>query len=271
MLCVLTDLAILLLAAVVGLTPSVRSTTVTVPPHRTQPSVSPVLVEDFSTYTSTANFFANPRGIWVPAEALNANHIVLDETVGYGTSKQSLRYDWPNNGSICGDYQLRPGFLKIPGRLTHVWVEFVVRFATNFTVDAGNGACAKEYKLASLGDYAMGIGRWNVAEMQARQFNVGAPGPDLTIDGSSPAPNSLWDGQPHVFRVEAALGPSGGGILRWWVDGHLRVNQIGFATALSHRVIDIFSPGMNINQGPAISGMHLWWHRIAVYANNPGW
>jgi hypothetical protein len=150
-------------------------------------------------------------------------------------------------------------------------LEFVVRFNTNFTVDAGQSACAKEYKLATLGDYSSGIGRWNIGEMQAGQFNVGAPGSDLTIDSSMPAPKSIWDGQPHVFRVEASLGPNGGGILKWWVDGKLRVNLSNLKTDPSHHVIDIFSPGMNINQGPSISGMQMWWHEISVYSSNPGW
>jgi hypothetical protein len=230
------------------------------------------VVEDFSGYSSSANLLGNAKSLWITSpEGLNTSRISLDQSVGYGSSSQSMRYDWPNNGSTCGDYQIRPGFLKIPGNLTHVWVEFVVRFNKNFTVDAGQTACAKEYKLATLGDYSSGVGRWNVGEMQAGQFNVGAPGADLTIDAASPTPQSLWDGQPHVFRVEAALSSSGGGVLKWWVDGKLRVSKSGFSTDASQHVIDIFSPGMNINQGPSISGMQMWWHRIAVYGSNPGW
>jgi hypothetical protein len=27
----------------------------------------------------------------------------------------------------------------------------------------------------------------------------------------------------------------------------------------------------NMNQGPNIDNMKLWWHRLAVYDENPGW
>jgi hypothetical protein len=231
------------------------------------------LIEDFSTYASTADFLANPRGIWLPVEAKNTNHIVIDRTVGYGNSTQSMRYDWPNNGAQCLDYSIKPGMLRIPGNLTHVWIEFVVRFSTNFSVNAGASGCASEYKLASLGDYSNGVGRWDVPEMQAGQFNLGAPwtNADLTVDKQD-SPSTLWDGQPHVFRIEAELGSgTSTGVLKFWVDGQLRVNKRGFLTTSSHHVIDIFSPGLNLNQGPAIDGMQMWWHRIAIYGDDPGW
>lgn len=242
------------------------------PVDTASPSVAPLVLEDFSTYTSTAQLLANPRGIWATVEAKNTSRITLD-TLSYGASNRSMRYDWPTIGASCQDYSIKPGMLLIPGKLTHVWVEFVVRFSPNFAVNAGASGCGAEYKLASLGDYSHGVGRWNVPEMQADQFNVGAPwvGSDLTIDKII-APSTLWDGKPHVFRIEAALGigkPTG--IFRFWVDGRLHASQTGFTTDPSHQVIDIFGPGLNINQGPSVAGMQMWWHRIAIYATNPGW
>ena len=183
-----------------------------------------------------------------------------------------MRYDWPNNGSTCGDYEIRPGFLSFPSGLTHVWIEFVVRFNKNFTVDAGNSNCAKEYKLAAMGDYKNGIGRWNIPEMQSSRWVTGYPGNDAGFITDTPTPTTLWDGQPHVFRAEAQLGNgSPTGILKFWIDGVLKVDQSGFQTDPTHHVIDIFGPGLNINQGPAISGMQMWWHKIALYTSNPGW
>jgi hypothetical protein len=232
-------------------------------------SGSTAVVEDFSAYSSTSNLLANPRGIWATTEAKNTDHIVLDQSVGYGASTQSMRYDWPNNGAQCLDYAIKPGMLKIPGNLKHVWIEFVVRFSKNFSVNAGASGCASEYKLASLGDYSHGVGRWDIAEMQANQFNADAPGGPFTVV-TTPKPSTLWDGQPHVFRVDAQLG-QGNGALRMWIDGQLVVNQTGLTTTASHQVIDIFGPGLNINQGPGVSGMQMWWHKIAVYSSNPGW
>lgn len=248
------------------------SITLTTAPVVPPPSGSgtPLVLEDFSTYSSTANLLSNPRGVWNTGNALNTSQVVLDATVGYGSSTKSMRYDFPNKGAVCADYGIHPGMVKIPGNQTHVWIEFVVRFATNFTVSAGATGCAQEFKLGAMGDANNGHGRWNIAEMQAGEFVVGYPDADLIIDGASPAPASLWDGQPHVFRAEAALSQNGTGILRWWVDGKLRVNKTGFNTDPSHAVIDYFTPGLNINQGPG-ANMSMWWQKIAVYNTNPGW
>ena len=231
-------------------------------------SVAPTILEDFSTYSSTANFLSNPRGIWkMGVDGSGTDHIVLDQNVGYGASSKSMRYDWPNNASKDQNTTIHPGFLYFPGNLTHVWVEFVVRFNQNFAVNAGWPGGA-EYKLAAMGSYFGSTGRWNVPEMQEYQFVSGWPGNEAGFI-TGPTPKSLWDGQPHVFRVEAKLGPNG--IFKLWIDGTLRVNQSGFVTDPSHKVIDCFGPGLNLNQGPNFAGMQMWWHKIAMWSNDPGW
>lgn len=232
--------------------------------------VTPVLEEDFSTYADTADMLADPRGIWATGEASNTARIALDTTVGYGASDRSMRYDWPNNGVVCSDYGIKPGQMEIPGSLTHVWLEYVVRFSANFAVNAGSGSCAAEYKLAAASDPGA-IGRWNIPEMQAGQWVTGYPNTVAGV-GGAPTPSDLWDGLPHVFRVEMRVSPSGNtGILKFWVDGTLKDNLSGFNTAGGSTVIRWFAPGLNLNQGPAIDNMHLWWHRIRVYNTDPGW
>jgi hypothetical protein len=228
---------------------------------------TPLVVEDFSSYGNTSDLDASSR--WISAEKRGAQYIAIDNTVGYGSSSRSLRYDWPNNGSKAGEITIHPGFLRIPGSQTHVWVEFVARFSPNFAVNAGVANYGAEYKLAALLDYGGGQGRWNVPEMQEGRWVSGYPGNEAGFISSTPTPQSIWDGQPHVFRVEAKLGPSG--IFRFWIDGKIQVDQSGFQTASSHRVIDAFAPGLNLNQGPRVSGMKMWWHRIAVYNSDPGW
>src|SRR4029077_12615392 len=52
----------------------------------------PWLLEDFSSYSSTTNLLADPRGIYSVAEDVySPGEIVLDPTVGYGSSHQSMR------------------------------------------------------------------------------------------------------------------------------------------------------------------------------------
>ena len=230
----------------------------------------PVLLEDFSTYASTAEFLTDPRVIWANGESVNVGKVVLDLTVGYGTSDRSMRYDWPNNNGNCQDYGIRPGRLEIPGNLTHVWVEYVIRFGTTFKVDHGNSGCAKEYKVAFLGD-AAGASRYNVPEMQTGQWVMGYPGNESGYINTSPPPFTLWDGQPHVFRIEAKLSATNDGIFKFWVDGQLVRSVSGFNTDPTQKKINWFTPGANLNQGPNIAGMQEWWHKVSVYATDPGW
>lgn len=238
---------------------------------------TPAVVEDFSSFANTAALLANSDGKWVSSEASGTQNITLDTSVGYGTSTQSMRYDWPNNGPNCGDYTIHPGVLAIPRGHTQVWIEYVVRFSTNFSVDAGATGCAAEYKLGASGDLYGGTQRWNIAEMQAGTFVTGSPnGADLT-GGQNIAqvmPSSLWDGQPHVIRAELKLNDAGqsNGMIKFWVDGQLvRDVENEVTNNGTHVDINYFAPGLNINQGPNVTGMHIWWHKITVYTGDPGW
>lgn len=232
-------------------------------------AVDPVLDEDFSTYTSTADLLADPRVIWATGESANTARIALDASVGYGNSAQSMRYDWPNNGASCLDYSIRPGRLETGG-LTHLWVEAVIRTSANFTVDGGTGGCAKEYKLLFLGD-SSGIERFGI-DWQAGQWVMGYPGNLSGFTPSDVVPSTLWDGDPHVLHVEVRVSPSGGtGIMRVACDDVMLMNETGFDNLSSHEQIDWVTPGANMNQGPNIDNMKLWWHRLAVYDESPGW
>ena len=63
----------------------------------------PWLLEDYSSYTSTSNLLADPRGIYsVGEDVYSSGEIVLDATVGYGSSHQSMRYNFPDRTSEGG-------------------------------------------------------------------------------------------------------------------------------------------------------------------------
>src|SRR5690606_31806813 len=68
--------------------------------------VTPVVVEDFSTYTSTSHMLSDPRGIYVPSEDIRTQHINFDTNIGYGGSRGSMRYDYPQLGSVSEDYTI---------------------------------------------------------------------------------------------------------------------------------------------------------------------
>src|SRR5690348_15403577 len=61
------------------------------------------LLEDFSTYSNTANFLADPRGIYSTAEDEATTQMTLDKSTGVNIDgyalTQSVRYDY--NAPAC--------------------------------------------------------------------------------------------------------------------------------------------------------------------------
>jgi len=54
-----------------------------------------------------------------------------------------------------------------------------------------------------------------------------------------------------------------------WVDGVKHVD-VGNLVDNSTGIWDI-DLGANMNQGPAVAGMHVWWGQVKVWTVNPGW
>ena len=229
----------------------------------------PILLEDFSTYTSAPNLLADPRGIWDNVEGFNTNRIALDTSVGYGASDRSMRYDWPDNGASCADYQIRPGNLIIPAR-KHIWVEYVVRFSANFDVEWGQSGCTGGLKLAAALDNGGSGGRWNIPQMHADYWELGWPDDVVDAGDLGVTISDLWDGTDQVFRCEMKLATSSNGILRFQPPGGTLYEKTNCDT-LNHPDIGWFCPTLNLNAGPDIATMKMWWLKIAVYDSDPGW
>lgn len=228
------------------------------------------VVQNFAAYANTAALLADST-LWATSEAKNTGDLSLDTSVGYAPLglTQSMRYNWQNIGAVCNDYSISPGQLKIPGSLTEVWAEYIVTFSTNFAVNAGSGSCGAEYKLAAMSDPG-GVSRWNLPEMQEGNWVLSSPNGFAPTTVGHFSTSAIWDGNPHVFRCHAKLSSGTGGIMSFWVDGTLIHTETGFGDT-GNSQIAWFAPGLNINQGPAISNMHIWWHRIIVYSTDPGW
>src|SRR5262245_26768340 len=112
------------------------------------------LDEDFSRYTSREQYLGNPFGWLVNAPHwFNQQRISLDTTEGYGTSHQSLRYNWGGNGRQgCGkDIAIATSYKAPPA--SELWIEVVHKFATTFNTNViGTGGVCKfgEYKFLLL-------------------------------------------------------------------------------------------------------------------------
>lgn len=241
--------------------------------------VEPFVEEDFSTYTSTADLIANPRGIYATVEDFRPGQIVLDEGVGFGTSTKSMRYDYPDrtaeggSGATgrCTDYTISR-MLRTTGK-KHVWVEVYARFSPNFTVRAPsewNCTSAAELKFI-FGAVTGGTSRFNL-EFQANRWIFGYPGNETAVvrDGA-PTPSSFWDGQWHRFRFEFKVSSAtdvADGAARAWVDD-LQIADIS-GVVINRTGLYGIPLARNINQGPG-QPQSLWWGRIRIYDSNPGW
>lgn len=226
------------------------------------------LEEDFSTYSSPANMKTNPRGIytsWSAAsdgnENYNINQITLDQTDGYGSLTQCMRYDFPLAAS---SYTVGVNLL-LPAVLTTAWVEVIAKF-TDFTTN-GPGAGNADYKFV--------FGRLDISN----RFNlmVGTFGTPGVYTWGYPAFNDSFeggscvfnDGAWHTYRMKMGVGPTGS--CKLWVDGSV-VKDYGSVNINIGTYGHIWSIalGRNNNKGQSQT-MTLKWGRVRVYSTDPGW
>jgi hypothetical protein len=209
--------------------------------------------------------------------------MALDPGVGYGTSKQSMRYDFPDRtgdaANRCGDYTIGRN-LVLPTAVTELWVEVAARYQANWTTVAPSAwACASNSDYKFFAARVNGTGRFMLfAGTYGQGWQFGYPGNDEGANSDTPGVygNSVypftttgnpWDGQWHVYRFHYKVGNPGAA--EWWYDG---VKMPGFPTADASVATNIYglAVGRNMNQGPG-QAMSIWWGKIAVYKTNPGW
>ena len=225
------------------------------------------LLENFSTYSSTANMLADPRGIY-SAEDVNDPQIVLDTSDGYNGLTQCMRYDWPDRSGVCSDYVIGRN-ISFSQSLTEVWVEVVIKLSSAWTtVAAGCGGISNP-------DYKFVFGRVNGigSRFDSRIGNSGNniingyPGNEAA-DIVSTTRTDLLDDQWHVFRWHWKIG-NGNGISRMWIDGVLESDLTSIDTSTATNIYGL-ALGRNINQGPD-EIQTLKWGQIRVFNSDPGW
>lgn len=225
--------------------------------------VAPVLVEDFSTYADTAEFLSDPRGIYRTAEDFRTGQMAIDTAVGYGGLTRSLRYDYP--GGTGTDHTISR-MLDMPGSVAaEVWVESIVRWSPNFTIEGNGQAAGSALKLMHV-EVTGAAGRFAV---NLEGGSVRAEGPNDDYDGlyifGSTNVSALFDGQPHVIRHHVRLGAQD--FHEFWVDGVYQGSATGATAAAAFWGIALCR---NLNK-LAADAMQMWWHQVRVYDTDPGW
>ena len=251
--------------------------------------------EDFSTYTSDANFKSDPRGIYDEFYDGDSGNFILDQTVGYNGRTQSMRFRFPGQGLNTGSAgaEVSPGrILQLPSATKHFWAEFYIRTSANFKTDwrteINNTSKNPDYKWLFL-EKGQAKGRWQI------KMGFGATnwqlGPSMTGDATATyqngvdtnndgigegyydepcCSNNLWTNAWERVRVEAKMG-TGDGILRLWMgDGatpHYSRTDLIADDATGFTGIFI---GRNLNIQPAET-MYLWTGLVNYYNTNPGW
>lgn len=232
----------------------------------TPSGATPWLLEDFSTYTSTANMLSDPRGIYSTGEDVNTANMVLDTTTGYGASAKSLRFDYPSRPAPggCGDNTIGRN-LVLPGgtSVPELWAEWICKFSSTWTNAEGCVGVNADFKMVfgrvlTSGRFNVMVGTYNA------EYTVGYPAHEDDFEGH--ALTTEWDGNWHTWRWHMKVGSSGA--CKVWFDGTV-VKDYGVASMATNQIYG-FAVGRNINQGPAVA-QSLWWGKISLYDTDPGW
>jgi hypothetical protein len=227
-------------------------------------SVEPDLVEDFSTYTSTSNMISDPRDIYVDSEDINTSAMVLDTSVGYGASTKSMRYTYPAGTGT--DYTTSRSLDMPNGDQTEVWVEAVVRWSSDFTIQGNGQGSGPAQKLLHVGISGGPAGRFG---LNLEQDSIRAEGPnddydDLYTPGDTTV-DELFDGEWHTVRYHIKLGATD--FHEFWVDGEYQGSNTGQTAASG--LWDI-SLAKNLNMLSDHS-MQMWWGQVKIWEQDPNW
>jgi len=238
----------------------------------------PFLLEDFSTYSSTANWIADPRGIYSTAEDVNTAQMVLDTTVGCtpaGTS-QTGRYDFPDrSGDVqgpltgrCGDYTIGRN-LSLPATITEGWFSFYHKSDSFFKTLAPSG-----WGCNSAAAYKTWFGRTDVSRYNLVLGIFGetadytwSAGPGNQEPADFPLTWTPFDGAWHYYQMHCKIGSGSNGICNLAVDGVVKKTNTGLSAGGASDIYGI-AIGRNMNQGPG-TVQSEWWGPIACYTSDP--
>jgi len=212
---------------------------------------------------------SDPRGIYNRTEEFNIGRISLDRSVGYGGSSQSMRYDYPAGSGR--DYTISR-MIDLENGTTEVWVEAVVRFSSNYTLQGngqGAGAALKLLHTVVRGP----SGRFGLNFEGGDDSVVRAEGPNDAYEQlyiwpkppTAPVSSSLFDGEWHVIRHHIRLGSND--FHEFWIDGVYQGSATGRTSANELWGVSL---ARNLNM-LSNRNMSMWWGEVGVWYSDPGW
>lgn len=240
---------------------------------------APWLEEDFSTYASTSQMLADPRGIYSVTEDVATSQMTLDTSVGVTSLglTQSMRYDFPDRTSEggsgttgrCTDYTIGRN-ITLPAPVPDVWIEVIARFDPSFTTVAPSA-----WGCTSAAAYKFVFGRTQTSRFNlvlaifGGEYTFGWPANSEPADW--PETWNAFDGAWHQYRMHFKVStPStaANGAAELWVDGVALQNFTNIVE--SNPAIYGIALGRNMNQGPG-AAESMWWGRVRAWNADPLW
>lgn len=246
------------------------------------------VVFDPDRYSSTQELMDDPYGVFGGAEI--GGGIQLDTDVAYPGGSQSMRYDWVDQGVNNAVSIGRR--IPLPSKAKEVWIEFYVRWSTNFldiqdfpddgstfahkflfgeavaSATSPNWETSEGYKVSR---WALQMPAGGGSNPPNGPVHHGSP---VTTDGSRATEKvsgtnvaDYFDGQWHKIQIHWRHDP---GLNEVWIDGVL-INRItGFTV---HPEVDIVAIllGRNKDDGIESGTESLWWGKVSVWTEDPGW
>ena len=267
---------------------------------------APGLVEDFSTYTSTANMLTNPRGIFEPLapqgnSGAQGNQLQLDTGVGlneggYSLTK-SLRMDLLATGA-CDEDTVGLGWL-VPGvntgafgetagqAIKEVWWEIWWKYgAGSFSLQRAVGCGSPpDHKTVLTGFNTDGWGRADFhakPSQGAGDLTMSMGNSYLYASDNAGSATTLCDGTWRRTRCYNKVGTSDQGnnriincALKLWVGDSVVYDRSDLIMDLAQGY-SFMNPGwrnvrLGNNYGTPRTNQQLWVGRLAIWTSNPGW
>ena len=260
---------------------------ISIAPTEQELTVEPHQDIRFDGLQSTQELLTNSLGLGLWR---NQQDIALDTVHPPGGPANSMRYRYPDltdEPTRCDDRYITSGTM-LPEDVTEVWVEVVVRFMEGFTTRSPaswNCPGANDLKFVYInfgesGTGGMPFGAYSsTVGLNTNSIRLRTPSDVSEIVFSERAQEELFSGEWITLRYHARLptildtvgspgSGSGDGLYRLWWNDDLEI-QIDDMSTAAYRFSHLLF-GQNMNQGQD-TPQDMWWNRIRVWTEDPGW
>jgi hypothetical protein len=232
---------------------------------------TPWLLEDFSTYTNTADWLSDPRGIYSVPEDESTGQMTLETSVGvnvdgYALTK-SVRYDYPAPGCLSQTVERN---LVFPAHIGDIWFELYCKWSTNFTTQNVDGCVTPpDFKMMFLrSDAGLGRGavRWGSQSPPQISVEILSAVDILTGTAISGYSDNVWHRLRGHWMINGASS-----LIHLDIDGTTIYHNASLNAGSSTPSFYGASFARNLDQGVPSGTMSEWWGRLAFFNTNPGW